>query len=201
MVITDPHIRVNNDYAVYYNGTYYETASYGDPWIVSQEVKQASKMSDSTELTSIFVKSTEGQQFIGKCWPGGSVWFDFFNEHAQAYWKRLMDPEAFKGTTYLYNYWIDMNEPSVFEQPYVTMPLDSIHMTTSGEIILHRDVHNMYGHMMAKTAFEGLLERNHKLAAADGQNGGIKGVQRPFVLTRSYFIGSQKYGAYWTGDN
>lgn len=24
---------------------------------------------------------------------------------------------------------------------------------------------------------------------------------RPFVLTRSFFLGSQKFGTYWTGDN
>ena len=81
------------------------------------------------------------------------------------------------------------------------MPLDSVHLTTEGDVILHRDVHNLYGSLMMKTAYEGMLERNHKQATSPSANGGIVGVQRPFVLTRSFFLGSQKYGAYWTGDN
>jgi len=28
-----------------------------------------------------------------------------------------------------------------------------------------------------------------------------KNSRRPFVLTRAFFLGSQKFGAYWTGDN
>jgi alpha-glucosidase (family GH31 glycosyl hydrolase) len=53
---------------------------------------------------------------------------------------------------------------------------------------MHRDVHNTYGHMMAKATYEGLIERD-------------QGELRPFVLSRSVFLGSQKYGAKWTGDN
>ena len=200
MVITDPHIRVHPEYAVYHNGTHYEEDSYGDPWTVGS-VARIKRATSGEDLTSIFVKTPTGNTFEGDCWPGKSVWFDFMNEHAQAYWKHLMLPEVFKGTNYLYNFWIDMNEPSIFHQPHLTMQLDSVHLTTEGAVIFHRDVHNLYGTMSAKTAYEGLQERNHRLAKAEGANGGVVGVQRPFVLTRAFFLGSQKYGAYWTGDN
>ena len=51
----------------------------------------------------------------------------------------------FKGTTQIYGYWNDMNEPSVFNNPVMTLPLNSLHYTKEGKAVMHRDVHNMYG--------------------------------------------------------
>ena len=41
---------------------------------------------------------------------------------------------------------------------------------------------------MQKSTFQGLLMRNEHN-------------ERPFILSRSFFAGSQKFGAVWTGDN
>lgn len=64
------------------------------------------------------------------------------------------------------------------------MPRDVIHPYGDVE---HRDVHNMYGYYVHRATFEGLQKRTPG--------------DRPFVLTRSFFIGSHKYSAIWTGDN
>ena len=82
--------------------------------------------------------------------------------------------------------WNDMNEPSVFSGPEVTMPKDLRHLAGTVE---HRDVHNLYGHYMHRATFEGLLHRT------DGPS------KRPFVLTRAIYAGSQRFAAKWTGDN
>lgn len=68
------------------------------------------------------------------------------------------------------------------------MPLQHLHMKADGTYIKHRDVHNVYGALNQRTTHYGVLERNNY-------------EQRVFVLTRSFYIGSQKFGAYWTGDN
>ena len=80
-----------------------------------------------------------------------------------------------------------MNEPSVFNEQK-TLPMTAIHMKTDGIQVNHRDFHNAYGALHQKASFNGLLKRDDY-------------ERRPFVLTRSFFVGSQKYGAYWTGDN
>lgn len=55
-----------------------------------------------------------GDQFQGDCWPGTSVWVDYLNENAQKYWQSLYSYDKFVGTTQIYSFWNDMNEPSVF---------------------------------------------------------------------------------------
>lgn len=80
--------------------------------------------------------------------------------------------------------WNDMNEPSVFNGPEVTMPKDNIHYGG----FEHRHVHNLFGHMQLKATFDGLQRR-------------VNNQERPFILSRSHFAGSQRYAAIWTGDN
>uniref|UniRef100_A0A8D0G620 Glucosidase alpha, neutral C n=1 Tax=Sphenodon punctatus TaxID=8508 RepID=A0A8D0G620_SPHPU len=66
----------------------------------------------------------------------------------------------------------------------LTMPKDAVHHGNWE----HREVHNLYGFYQQMATAEGLVRRSG-------------GVERPFVLTRSFFAGSQKFGAVWTGDN
>jgi len=100
------------------------------------------------------------------------------------YWGSQFALDKYKGTNADTFIWNDMNEPSVFNGPEVTLPRDAIHPNGDVE---HRDVHNMYGYYVHRATFEGLEKR-------------VPG-DRPFVLTRSFFIGSHKYCAIWTGDN
>lgn len=64
------------------------------------------------------------------------------------------------------------------------MPRDAIHYGGAE----HREVHNAYGFYFHMASADGLRRR-----------GG--GNDRPFVLSRAFFAGSQRIGAVWTGDN
>ena len=87
--------------------------------------------------------------FNGWCWPGSSVWIDFLNEGAQKFWASLYGYDSFKGTNDLFHIWIDMNEPSVFGGPEGTLPKNAKHILEDQTEVENRDVHNIYGHMMA----------------------------------------------------
>lgn len=131
------------------------------------------------------VKNKDNNIYEGWCWPGSSHWIDCFNPAARTWWKSLFPFNRFKGTMNNVWIWNDMNEPSVFNGPEVTMPRDNIHHGNWE----HRDVHNINGMTFHNATYHALLER---------QKGEML---RPFVLTRSFYAGSQRSAAMWTGDN
>lgn len=136
------------------------------------------------EQNDFYVKDKSGKIYEGWCWPGSASYPDFFNPAVRDYWASRFALDKYEGTSLDVYTWNDMNEPSVFNGPEVTMPKDCLHYGGYE----HRDVHNMYGMMVVEGTIRGQLMRSdYKL--------------RPFVLSRSFFAGSQRFGAVWTGDN
>lgn len=115
----------------------------------------------SGNFTSIFVKDCKDIVFIGMCWPGLSGWIDYFNENAREYWKSLYSYDNFVGTTNIYGFWNDMNEPSVFVSEEGTFPLQNNHYKKDGTKIKVRDARNAYGSMMQRTTHQGVLMRDN----------------------------------------
>eukprot|EP01114_Cavostelium_apophysatum_P008155 TRINITY_DN2046_c0_g1_i1.p1 TRINITY_DN2046_c0_g1~~TRINITY_DN2046_c0_g1_i1.p1 ORF type:complete len:921 (+),score=167.08 TRINITY_DN2046_c0_g1_i1:50-2812(+) len=85
VLIIDPGIAPTNGYIAYDNGT----------------------------MMDVWIKNATGQDFVGKVWPGLTVFPDWFNENTFAYWADMI--------TYFHNemlpvdgLWVDMNEISNF---------------------------------------------------------------------------------------
>nr|XP_006130414.1 neutral alpha-glucosidase C isoform X1 [Pelodiscus sinensis]XP_025044103.1 neutral alpha-glucosidase C isoform X1 [Pelodiscus sinensis] len=131
-----------------------------------------------------FVKDRKGHDFEGICWPGSSSYLDFTSPEVREWYADQFAFRSYKGSTDILFVWNDMNEPSVFKGAELTMQRDAVHHGNWE----HREVHNLYGFYQQMATAEGLIKRS-------------EGQKRPFVLTRSFFAGSQKYGAVWTGDN
>jgi alpha-glucosidase len=139
---------------------------------------------DSGIKQDAFVKNADGSVFVGKVWPGDSVFPDFTLSRAREWWGGLYKEFVNMGVA---GFWNDMNEPSVFETPTKTMPLDVAHRLDDGTTLDHRAIHNVYGMENARATYEGLLK--------------LRPDERPFVLTRAAYAGVERYAATWTGDN
>lgn len=163
VVIIDPHLKKDTTYPVY---------------------KSASEK-------GLLVKPASGSgEYDGWCWPGSSAWVDYFNPASWDWWQGLFKIEGNSGdfhwrqsTTDVF-IWNDMNEPSVFNGPEITMPKTNIHHGGWE----HRDVHNINGMLFQNATAQAVMHRTDP-------------PQRPFVLSRAFFAGSQRLGAIWTGDN
>lgn len=130
-----------------------------------------------------FCKDANRQPYIGKVWPGASVFPDFTRPATREWWGGLYRELLDAGVTGIWN---DMNEPADFTSAHGTVPLTVRH-DNDGQSCDHREAHNVYGMQMVRSTFDGLRR--------------LRPEQRPFVLTRAGYSGVQRYAAVWTGDN
>lgn len=160
---------------------YLHNKGFKSVWMIDPGVKAENGyfVYDSGSKEDVWVKDSTGKNFVGTVWPGDCVFPDFTKEATNKWWGALYKDFMATGVD---GVWNDMNEPSVFNGVDGTMPKNNIHEKGS-----HLQYHNVYGIMMAKASKEGILKANPE--------------KRPFLLTRSNFIGGQKYAATWTGDN
>ncbi|KAG9129311.1 hypothetical protein Leryth_015693 [Lithospermum erythrorhizon] len=154
VTIVDPHIKRDDSYYIH---------------------KEASQK-------GYYVKDASGKDFDGWCWPGSSSYIDMLSPEIRSWWGDKFSYDSYEGSTPSLYIWNDMNEPSVFNGPEVSMPRDALHYGG----VEHRELHNAYGYYFHMATSDGLVKRGN-------------GKDRPFVLSRAFFPGSQRYGAVWIG--
>ncbi|MDP9147056.1 MAG: DUF5110 domain-containing protein, partial [Acidobacteriota bacterium] len=139
---------------------------------------------DSGIKNDVFVKNPDGSIFVGEVWPGQSVFPDFTLAKARDWWGGLYKDFVAMGVG---GFWNDMNEPALFKRADKTMPLEIRHRLDDGTTRDHRGIHNVFGMENVRATYEGLLR--------------LQPDERPFVLTRAAYSGTERYAATWTGDN
>lgn len=108
---------------------------------------------------------------------GNTGLVDVFSDKGRQWFNDIYQKLYQQGVT---GWWGDLGEPEVH-------PSDTLHTLSDGSVVNADAIHNVYGHQWAKMVFDNQLEMSPE--------------QRPFILMRSGFAGSQRYGMIpWTGD-
>ena len=149
------------------------------------KVQKGYWIDDQLMANGYAVRDEEGNPYVGKVWPGDCHFPDFTRPEVRSWWSTLYPPFMAQGVDGIWN---DMNEPAVFEGPRSSMPVTNMHQGGDGlRPDVHLRYHNIYGLNMVRASRQGLLLANP--------------TKRPFILSRSNFLGGHRYAATWTGDN
>jgi oligosaccharide 4-alpha-D-glucosyltransferase len=148
-----------------------KTVMITEPFILT-----TSKQWDSAKSNAVLAKNLQGQPRTFDFYFGNTGLVDVFDPVAQDWFWQFYERLNQQGVS---GWWGDLGEPEVH-------PSDSIHRLESGWATAD-EVHNAYGHKWAEMVY-----KKQKLSRPD---------ERPFVMMRAGFLGSQRYGMIpWTGD-
>ncbi|MDP6879907.1 MAG: glycoside hydrolase family 31 protein, partial [Alteromonas macleodii] len=148
-----------------------KTVLITEPFILT-----TSKQWNSAVANNALAQNDDGAPYTFDFYFGNTGLVDVFSEAGQDWFWLYYEKLAAQGVA---GWWGDLGEPEVH-------PDDIQHMWQSTKVS-GAEVHNAYGHQWAKTVYNNLTE--------------LQPDTRPFVLMRSGFLGSQRYGMVpWTGD-
>ncbi|AUI84297.1 TIM-barrel domain-containing protein [Alteromonas macleodii] len=148
-----------------------KTVLITEPFILT-----TSKQWESAVANNALAQNDNGAPYTFDFYFGNTGLVDVFSEAGQDWFWQYYEKLAAQGVA---GWWGDLGEPEVH-------PDDIQHMWQSIKVS-GAEVHNAYGHQWAKTVYNNLTA--------------LQPDTRPFVLMRSGFLGSQRYGMVpWTGD-
>ncbi|WP_259337790.1 TIM-barrel domain-containing protein [Colwellia sp. RSH04] len=149
-----------------------KTVLITEPFVLTNS-KKWQEAADNQALA----KDVDGNAKTFDFYFGNTGLIDVFNETGRRWFTdiyKTLDEQGVSG------WWGDLGEPEVH-------PSDTLHTLDNGLQVNADAIHNVYGHQWAKTLYE------HQLTLHPNK--------RPFILMRSGFAGSQRYGMIpWTGD-
>lgn len=142
-----------------------------EPFILSSSSQWQSAV-DNKALAKTF----SGEPRTFDFYFGNTGLVDVFDPKAQAWFWEYYHKLNEQGVA---GWWGDLGEPEVH-------PGDSLHQL-NGQWVTADEIHNVYGHQWAKMVYERQQQQRPQ--------------ERPFVMMRSGFLGTQRYGMIpWTGD-
>jgi alpha-glucosidase len=130
------------------------------------------------------LRTPGGSPFVGRAWPGDSVFPDFSRAETRLWWAGQVAELAADG---LDGIWLDVNEPTTFPEGGAGTTVDNdVIVDGDGVPTTMAELHNAYANLQAAATVEGLRQAHPD--------------RRPFVLSRAGFAGIQRHAGVWTGD-
>jgi oligosaccharide 4-alpha-D-glucosyltransferase len=139
------------------------------------EAKAANALATQTPIDDVEIDQAEPYTF--DFFFGNTGLIDLFSQKGRDWFNQTYKMLHKQGVS---GWWGDLGEPEVH-------PDEIQHQLDSGLVVSGETLHNVYGHKWAEMVYN-----NHKKIAPN---------ERPMIMMRSGFIGSQRYGMIpWTGD-